>query len=307
MSIRIVDVFPFFNELDVLEVRLNELDKVVDHWVIGECLETYGGAKKPLYLRDALGQERFKKFVPRITHYVIPALQPVLKYTLHQSVNGVTVADIRTQGRLREADMRNQLVRPLRDLGLQNTDIISFGDCDEIPSANAVEWYAHGGSRLIGDSARLKQASYYYNVDCYVDYGRDVCSRARVGTYGALKAAGTLYDFRMLGNKQVDYPAIERAGWHLSYFGGDLDKIKYKVDALNPFLKEYTLPPTPRQLLKDILERKDIHHRSTKFSELPETFAEVGPSLPEYLATRLDTTFKHFTAQGLREKYAHLL
>ena len=36
----IYDIFPFFNELDLLEIRLNILDKHVDYFVIGECNKT---------------------------------------------------------------------------------------------------------------------------------------------------------------------------------------------------------------------------------------------------------------------------
>jgi beta-1,4-mannosyl-glycoprotein beta-1,4-N-acetylglucosaminyltransferase len=39
----VFDCFPFFNELDVLEIRLNEMNSVADYFVILESRETYGG------------------------------------------------------------------------------------------------------------------------------------------------------------------------------------------------------------------------------------------------------------------------
>ena len=46
---KIYDTFLFFNELDLLEIRLNVLHDVVDHFVIVECTKTYQGNDKPLY------------------------------------------------------------------------------------------------------------------------------------------------------------------------------------------------------------------------------------------------------------------
>ena len=41
----VIDCFPFFNELELLEIRLNELDPVVDQFVLIEATRTH--QKKP--------------------------------------------------------------------------------------------------------------------------------------------------------------------------------------------------------------------------------------------------------------------
>lgn len=56
----VYDCFPFFNELDVLEIRLNVLDEVVDKFVIVEMSKTHTGRDKPFYFEQ--NKERFKKF-----------------------------------------------------------------------------------------------------------------------------------------------------------------------------------------------------------------------------------------------------
>ena len=65
----IYDTFIFFNELDLLEIRLNELDKVVDKFVLVESLMTFSGEEKPLYFQ--LNKNRFKKFLHKINHVVV--------------------------------------------------------------------------------------------------------------------------------------------------------------------------------------------------------------------------------------------
>ena len=44
---KIIDVFPFFNELDLLEIRLNTLDPYVDHFILTESTKTNSGIDKP--------------------------------------------------------------------------------------------------------------------------------------------------------------------------------------------------------------------------------------------------------------------
>ena len=45
----VYDCFQFFNELDILKIRLNVLSPVVDKFVISEATETFSGLPKPLY------------------------------------------------------------------------------------------------------------------------------------------------------------------------------------------------------------------------------------------------------------------
>ena len=65
----IYDCFLFFNELDLLEIRLNELDGIVDFFVIIEGERTFQNKIKPLYYKN--NKERFKKFENKIIHLVI--------------------------------------------------------------------------------------------------------------------------------------------------------------------------------------------------------------------------------------------
>ena len=46
---KIYDCFLFFNELDLLEIRLNELDEVVDYFVIVEGESTFQSKPKELF------------------------------------------------------------------------------------------------------------------------------------------------------------------------------------------------------------------------------------------------------------------
>ena len=57
----VYDCIPFFNELDILELRLNILDKYVDKFIIEESTMTFSGAGKALCFEA--NRDRFKRFL----------------------------------------------------------------------------------------------------------------------------------------------------------------------------------------------------------------------------------------------------
>ena len=56
---KVFDVFTFYNELDLLELRMEILGDVVDYFVINEATITFTGNEKPLYFQE--NKERFAK------------------------------------------------------------------------------------------------------------------------------------------------------------------------------------------------------------------------------------------------------
>src|SRR5262249_51252156 len=66
LDAKIYDCFLFFNELELLEGRLNELYDHVDKFVLVESTETFRGNSKLLYYEDT--RERFRKFADKIIH-----------------------------------------------------------------------------------------------------------------------------------------------------------------------------------------------------------------------------------------------
>ncbi|KAF9926704.1 hypothetical protein BGZ67_007981, partial [Mortierella alpina] len=69
---RVFDVILLNDELDILEIRLNELHSVVDVFFIMEAEYTFSGKPKPLYFSD--NETRFRQFRDKIVHVTIPRL-----------------------------------------------------------------------------------------------------------------------------------------------------------------------------------------------------------------------------------------
>ena len=66
---KVIDVFPFFNEIDILEIRLNILEPFVDYFVISESTKAFQGQDKPLYYNE--NKEKFSKFNHKIIHNIV--------------------------------------------------------------------------------------------------------------------------------------------------------------------------------------------------------------------------------------------
>jgi GT2 family glycosyltransferase/SAM-dependent methyltransferase len=66
---RIFDCFIFFNELELLELRFNELNHIVDKFVIVESRYSHTRQPKPLYFEE--NKQRFTKFLPKVEHVII--------------------------------------------------------------------------------------------------------------------------------------------------------------------------------------------------------------------------------------------
>ncbi len=107
---KVYDCFMYFNEADVLEVRLNELYDYVDYFVLVESSEAHRkGQKKPFYFEK--DKERFHKFLDKIIH---------VKLDEHiESDNGW----------VRENWQRNQIMRGL--VNCDEEDLIFISDADE--------------------------------------------------------------------------------------------------------------------------------------------------------------------------------
>ena len=65
----IVDCIVFFNEFDLLEARLHELEPVVDRFVICEATKTFSGHPKPLWLTEH--PEVYHHLKDRVEHVVM--------------------------------------------------------------------------------------------------------------------------------------------------------------------------------------------------------------------------------------------
>lgn len=65
-NVKVLDAVLMSTELDLLEIRLNELDSVVDYFLIVESNATFTGLPKDTYFRN--NRSRFAKFEDKIVY-----------------------------------------------------------------------------------------------------------------------------------------------------------------------------------------------------------------------------------------------
>jgi beta-1,4-mannosyl-glycoprotein beta-1,4-N-acetylglucosaminyltransferase len=181
----ITDAFMFFNELDLLEIRLHELSSVVDRFVLVEARETFSFRPKPLHYYD--NRERFKQFWDRIDHRVIDRFP------------------VRNDPWEAERTQREWVLQAFGEG--DPDDIFICSDVDEIPRASAITPdIARAGPVVLG------QPQYYLYLNC-LSVDDPPLKKALVVRRRDL--VRSLTEFRTL-----ELPAVPNGGWHFSYLGG---------------------------------------------------------------------------------------
>lgn len=227
----IYDCCPFFNELDLLEIRLNELNDVVDRFVIVEAELTHNGEKKPLYFED--DRERFSKFENKIRHIIVRAEE------FKPAEAGATFQE--------RAWMRGNIQRNAIALGLngaRDDDVVIVSDLDEIPRASCVSNTAREieTGEVVGFIlnaynfyANLRNASNPYwgndpkmsKIATFRDERAYVSSPYRHFILPEVNQGPTATRFRYIKPTW----RIANAGWHFSYLGG-VERVARKIRSI---------------------------------------------------------------------------
>lgn len=219
---KIYDCFAFFNELELLEVRLNELYDHVDKFVLVEWTVTFRGNPKPLYYE--MNKERFQKFSDKIIHVVL---------TDHFDTPDPWV---------RENFQRQQIMRVLTEC--QPDDIIIISDADEIVRPSSLPAIIHALHSEKKDIVGCSQTLYRFFLNA-----RDpqAWNGSYASTYGYLSTNKVdLYKARM-ACQWNQHPIIENAGWHFSWMGGH-KRVVQKIESYAHQEEDHDRNKTPRYI-----------------------------------------------------------
>lgn len=277
MKPKLLDVFLFYNELDLLKVRLEYLGPIVDHFIISEANVDFSGRPKEFLLSDEL--IKTLPFAEKIIYHreylklnSIPWLFKKLKYRNRLS---------RFLWKIQDAQ-RNSTLTPLTPF--DPNDIVIFSDLDELPSEAAIDegmkkLHAGNPNQLEPQAYSLDQIFYYYNL-------HNAAPEEKF--YGSvISSLGTLrkhlpHRFRSGKN---DFEHITKGGWHFSYFM-DEEKILNKIYAISDVENLSHFKNLSREeISKKITSGIDLYDRQTKLSNLdllkpPEV---ILSSLKKYL------------------------
>lgn len=285
----IYDCFTFFNELELLDIRLNTLHEKVDKFVLVEATKTHQGKPKSLYYEE--NKRLFHKFKDKIIHIVVDDMP---------QYNGNNSWEL-------EHFQRNSILKGL--VNCTEDDCILISDVDEIPNLDAVNFNNIKKNTIYV----LRQKMYYYYLNCI-----NVSNNEKYKWHGScmyryskqylpqqirdmsLKMQG-LYDQRLvyriywnwiklweLDIKGWHLQFIENGGWHFSYLGG-IEKIIQKLESFAHVEYNKIEYKDPNQLKYLIENGKDIFGRNFTYQFVP-----------------IDQTFPSYILQNT-SKYKHLI
>ena len=158
----VFDCFPFYDELDILEIRLNVLIEVVDYFVLVESSRTFTGNKKPLHSLE--NKQRFSDFLHKIRHVVVDDSEYIEDCMVWQ----------------REFDQKNAVFRGIKGCGKE--DFIIVFDVDEIPDPRIVKDIVTQDANFI---AIIKQPCFYYYLNCK---STEVFDKAKIAKFKNIKS-----------------------------------------------------------------------------------------------------------------------
>lgn len=273
----IYDCFNFFNELDLLEIRLRELEFVVDKFVLVESTRTFQKESKPLFFEE--NKDRFREFSDKIIHIVVDNFPGFFaKFRVP------TAWDYSNY-------QKNQIMRGLRDC--KPDDIIIFSDLDEIPRAHKVlEYKDVPGTKI------FQQRFYSYFLNCAFTDCPEEDSLVKQGNTVYWKGSimdeyrnfKTPKEFRKRRNFQGEtYVQIEDGGWHFSYLGG-LESVMYKLRSLEHASESaysFDYLDDPEKVEELICRGLDLYGRDFKYGFIP-----IDETYPEYILKNIDK-FQH--------------
>ncbi|WP_310620430.1 glycosyltransferase family 17 protein [Flexibacterium corallicola] len=225
---KVIDGFTFFNELDVLELRLGELYDYVDQFVLVEATKTFTGKDKPLYFEG--NRKRFAQFEDKITHVIVDDFP-----------------EGKNNPWSREYHQRRAIKHGLPQL--QGSDLIIVGDVDEIPKPQALK-------KAI-ESAKTRYCITFFGADImryrlnFKDDINDLTSCPRMISARYFQDAQDLREVRALKSRSapkgiewfmwhmnaianyrnfLGRQIVNSGSWHFSYIG-DMEKVLTKIAA----------------------------------------------------------------------------
>ena len=208
---KIFDCFMFNNEEKLLEIRLNVLNKFVDHFVIIESEETHSGNKKKITFEI----DKYPKFKEKI---------------IYKKINSFPVSLNSWQ---KENYQRNYIVNCLNQAN--GDDIVMISDLDEIPNLENVNLNNYN-EKIIVFNQRLFFYKMNFGANAANWHGTRACQKKFLKSPQWLRNLKTHKKYKLYRldkllfskNYERSFKIINNGGWHFTWLG-NLDFIKNKL------------------------------------------------------------------------------
>ena len=215
----VIDAFTFHHEFDLLKLRLDYLNDIVDYFVISEGKYTYSGKPKHYYLNQIFNQipEKIQKKIISV-HY-----EPdILNFNFP---NKIRKLDYSNDCWKLEGQQRNSISKHLSCFN--DNDLFMLSDVDEIPKKEVIELMS---KKILLGVARCEMFYYNFTTFCGTNWAGTIFSTIKLARENKLD---------IMRKMRFSLPSIENGGWHFSYFGNPKDIIN-KLESFSH--QEYNHP-----------------------------------------------------------------
>jgi beta-1,4-mannosyl-glycoprotein beta-1,4-N-acetylglucosaminyltransferase len=263
---KVFDCFSFFNELTVLDIRLNTLDEAVDTFILVESRFSHQNKPKPLYYEE--NKHLFERFNHKIHHIIVD------EFTDHTYWGP-------------EAEQRDKIMLGVNTL-CSAEDIVFVSDVDEIwnpdtiftnikdiDSSNLYKW-------------RSKICYYYFNyLAREQDWIQPFFAKASlIKNFCCYNSFSLTSDImRNNGKHEINEVVLDEIrGWHFSY----TENPEYKVQ--NFLHSEYT--NLTNEHFNNCLKQNINPFTGGKMTRLAKD--DTTHTLPQYVSSNLERYEKYF-------------
>lgn len=206
----ILDCFMFWNEIEVLYMRLDILYDYVDYFIICESKSSHSGKIKKNEYIFKKNKKLYEKYLDKIIFIEYGDDEFVGKGDKASGTAGIWP---------NENKQRKWLFNKIK---LYPEDsIVAISDVDEIWDPKNIDIIKKNVNEhnVCGVEQRL---SYYY-VNCFKGFWR--------GTYFIKRKYLTFNKIQTLRNERSRHPSYVKGGWHFSWLG-DVDRLKEKFECI---------------------------------------------------------------------------
>lgn len=295
---KIIDAFLFFQELDLLEIRLTYLAPHVDRFVIVEACQTFSGKPKNFIFEKY--SQRFAKYLHKIEYQKLTDFHSDFQSVQRHLKNAATPSHKKILSILEKHthypkteihwvldSYHRECIHLALDRIAEPDDVVILSDLDEIPS---IDLFSAANLEAIREQPRVcRQREFRY----FVNFFKDIDWLGTIaGTHNVIgqKSLNLLRVDSKQARQIVGPIPIENGGYHFTSCGG-IDLIREKIKSWGH--QEFNNNIVIKNIDKNIRSGRDIFQR------------ETGTNLT--LVDIFDTLYFDAAMSGVLTHYQHLI
>ncbi|WP_032516496.1 MULTISPECIES: hypothetical protein [Prochlorococcus] len=256
----IIDSFLFFQELDLLEIRLNYLYEYVDKFVIIEACQTFKGKRKKFNFENH--KNRFKKYSKKIIYYKINDFHHTFE-ELYRYLSNHKYSQKRFISKLIEShyhydrkhlwwvleSYHRECIHLVLKKICHSNDIVILSDLDEIPSLKVFDFIKKNKKLSIPLVCEQYEFKYYLNSLNNLKW-----LGSMISPYSFLEKKS----LNLMRKESSKFKKIKNAGYHFTSLGGE-KLLKSKIESWGH--QEFNIDEIKNNLKHNLLTGRDVFYR----------------------------------------------